>query len=130
MQSPSHVAEPQLNATPLIDVLLVLLVMLIFTLPIATHAVKLNLPQGPGASPPPMVRITIESDGAIYWEDARVESASALAPRLQAVAGQQIPPLVRVVPDRRARYEVVAQVLAAAQRARIERLTVAPVTDS
>jgi biopolymer transport protein ExbD len=131
MQIPSHVAEPQLNATPLIDVLLVLLVMLIFTLPIATHAVKLNLPQGPGASPPPpAVRITIESDGAIYWDDARMESLSSLTPRFQAIASQQIPPLIRVMPDRRARYETVAQVLAAAQRARIERLTVAPVTDT
>ncbi len=131
MPSPSHVAEPQLNATPLIDVLLVLLVMLIFTLPIATHAVKLNLPQGPSTSPPPpSVRITIESDGAIYWDDERMASTSALAPRFQALAGQQSPPLIRVMPDRRARYEIVAQVLAAAQRARIERLTVMPVTDS
>lgn len=131
MQSPSHVAEPQLNATPLIDVLLVLLVMLIFTLPIATHAVKLNLPHGPGMSPPPpTVRITIESDGAIYWDDARVESPASLAPRFQAVASQQIPPLVRVIPDRRARYEIVAQVLAAPQRAHVERLAVAPVTDT
>jgi biopolymer transport protein ExbD len=80
--------------------------------------------------PPPTVRITIESDGAIYWDDARVESPASLAPRFQAVASQQIPPLVRVIPDRRARYEIVAQVLAAAQRAHVERLAIAPVTDT
>jgi biopolymer transport protein ExbD len=129
MGSPSPAAEPQLNVTPLIDVMLVLLVMLIFTLPIATHAVKLNLPHGNPGSPPPTIRISIESDGAIYWDDART-TLSALAPRFQTLAGQQIPPLVRVMPDRRARYEIVAQVLAAAQRARIDRLTVMPVTDS
>ena len=50
MKGSTHLAEPQLNATPLIDVLLVLIVMLIFTLPIATHAVKLNLPQGAKAA--------------------------------------------------------------------------------
>ncbi len=130
MEHPSHLAEPQLNATPLIDVLLVLLVMLIFTLPIATHAVKLNLPHGGNGPPPPAVRISIESDGTIYWDEVRLASVSALAPRFQAVVSQPNPPLIRVMPDKRARYEVVAQVLAAAQRARVELLTVAPVTDS
>lgn len=130
MESPSHLAEPQLNATPLIDVLLVLLVMLIFTLPIATHAVKLNLPHGAKVPPPPSIRISIESDGTIYWDETPLESLNALTPRLQAVASQPNPPLIRVMPDKRALYEVVAQVLAAAQRAHVERLTVMPVTDS
>ena len=59
MSGHSHVAEPQLNATPLIDVMLVLLVMLIITLPVATHAVKLNLPQGQAGAPPPSIRLDI-----------------------------------------------------------------------
>jgi len=130
MKGSSHLAEPQLNATPLIDVLLVLLVMLIFTLPIATHAVKLNLPQGIQGSPPPAISITIESDGTIYWDDARLASMDEIMPRLQAVASQQNPPLIRVMPDKRARYELVAQVLAAAQRAHVDLLTVAPVADN
>lgn len=130
MGSPSDLAEPQLNATPLIDVLLVLIVMLVITLPIATHAVKLNLPQGPKGSPPPAVRISIEADGTIYWDEARLASLNALTPRFQAVASQSNPPMIRVMPDKRARYEHVAQVLAAAQRAHVELLTVAPVLDS
>ena len=72
MPGQSMVAEPQINATPLIDVLLVLLVMLIFTIPVATHAVKLNLPQGPAGTPPPSVRVEIYSDGEMYWNDERV----------------------------------------------------------
>ena len=127
MKGSTHLAEPQLNATPLIDVLLVLLVMLIFTIPIATHAVKLNLPQGAKGPPPPAIRITIESDGTIYWDNERLASLNALMPRLKAVASQQNPPLIRVMPDKRARYELVAQVLAAAQRTHVDLLTVAPV---
>jgi biopolymer transport protein ExbD len=129
MKGSSDLAEPQLNATPLIDVLLVLIVMLIFTLPIATHAVKLNLPQGTNGPPPPAIRITIESDGTVYWDDTRMASLNALLPRLQEVASQQNPPLIRVMPDKRARYETVAQVLAAAQRMHVDLLTVMPVTD-
>lgn len=130
MKGSSDLAEPQLNATPLIDVLLVLIVMLIFTLPIATHAVKLNLPQGTKGPPPSAIRITIESDGTIYWDDTRMASLSALLPRLQEVASQQNPPLIRVMPDKRARYEIVAQVLAAAQRTHVDLLTVMPVADA
>ena len=130
MKGSSDLAEPQLNATPLIDVLLVLIVMLIFTLPIATHAVKLNLPQATKAPPPPDIRITIESDGTIYWDDARMVSMDTLTSRLRTVASQQNPPLIRVMPDKRARYEIVAQVLAAAQRTHVELLTVMPVAPS
>src|SRR5262245_58309187 len=107
MQGPSLNAEPQLNATPLIDVLLVLLVMLIFTLPIATHAVKLEMPHGTNASPPPTIQIVIESDGSIYWDQARMASIDTLSPRFRAVASQPNPPLIHVMPDKRARYEFV-----------------------
>ena len=130
MTGSSQLAEPQLNATPLIDVLLVLIVMLIFTLPIATHAVKLNLPQGTRGPPPPDIRITIESDGTIYWDDSRMVSMDTLTSRLRTVASQQNPPLIRVMPDKRVRYEIVAQVLAAAQRSHVELLTVIPVAPS
>jgi len=121
--------EPQLNATPLIDVLLVLLVMLIFTLPIATHTVKLNLPQGHRGPPAPAVRLDILYDGQLYWNGEPVASLEALAPRLSAIAAREEAPLLQVMPERRAPYGRVAQVLAAAQRSHVSRLTVSPVSD-
>lgn len=123
-------AEPQVNVTPLIDVMLVLLVILIITLPVATHAVKLNLPQGQAVTPPPSVRVDIYSGGEMYWNDEHVESVDQLLPRFEAVARQANPPAVKIVPDKRAPYERVAQVLAAAQRSRVQSLSVAPIADS
>ena len=128
MSDQSQFAEPQLNATPLIDVLLVLLVMLIFTLPIATHIVKLNLPQGRPVPPPPAITLEILADGEIYWNGTRATLAD-LAPRFAAVASMSDPPHVKVMPEKRAPYERVAQVLAAAQRSHVKSLNVAPVPD-
>jgi biopolymer transport protein ExbD len=126
----SNLAEPQMNATPLIDVLLVLLVMLIFTLPMATHAVKLNLPQGVIA---PLSSITastvtvhVDFDGRLYWNGDNLERPE-LERRFREVAAALHPPRVKVVPDKRVRYENVAQVLAAAQRLGVSRLEVAPI---
>ena len=129
MTGQSHLAEPQLNATPLIDVLLVLLVMLIFTLPIATHSVRLNLPQGRPGTPPPTVQLEILYRGEIYWNGQYIASIEELTPRLVQVANLADPPLVRVMPEKRAPYERVVQVLAAAQRSHVEKLTIQPVAD-
>jgi len=127
--SQSHLPEAQLNATPLIDVLLVLLVMLILTVPIATHAVKLELPQGRAATPPPAVQLEILYGGELYWNGQLVESVDALMPKFAALARQTNPPLLKVIPEKRARYEWVAQVLAAAQRSNVQRMSVQPVAD-
>jgi biopolymer transport protein ExbD len=129
MSGDSSVAEPQLNATPLIDVMLVLLVIVIITLPVATHTVKLNLPQGPPIAPQPSIRLDIVSDGAIYWNGEEVPSMEQLAGRFARVAGIANAPRIDVVPEKRTRYERVAQVLAMAQRANIVGLGVAPVSD-
>ncbi|HEU4590446.1 MAG TPA: biopolymer transporter ExbD [Steroidobacteraceae bacterium] len=129
MTGQSHLAEPQLNATPLIDVLLVLLVMLIFTLPIATHSVRLNLPQGRPGTPPPTVQLEILYRGEIYWNGQYIASIEELTPRLVQLANLADPPLVRVMPEKRAPYERVVQVLAAAQRSHVEKLTIQPVAD-
>jgi len=127
--SGSPAAEPHLNATPLIDVMLVLLVVLIMSVPVGTHAVKLNLPQGPKAPPHPSVRLDIAFDGTIYWNGEVIESVAALQPRFANVVAQADPPVISVVPEKRTRYERVAQVLAAAQRSRVERMSVAPVAE-
>jgi len=129
MSGTPQLAEPALNATPLIDVLLVLLIMLIFTLPIATHTVKLELPGTPGKPPPSVIRLEIFYRGEIFWNGQHVESLDDLAPRFAAIASQTSPPLLQVVPERMAPYERVAQVLAAAQRAKVTRLAVSSVPD-
>lgn len=118
-------AEPQLNATPLIDVLLVLLVMLIFTLPVATHAVKLNLPHGVIGLPSAAITVNIDFDGQLYW-DGQYVSRQALDQKLREAATALRPARVKIVPDKRTRYENVAQVLASAQRSGVTALEVQP----
>jgi len=130
MSVQSHAVEPQVNVTPLIDVMLVLLVILIITLPVATQTVKLNLPQAGSMPPPQAVRVDIYSGGEMYWNDEHMASVDALMPRFEAVAREANPRLVKVVPDKRAPYERVAQVLAAAQRSRVKLLSVAPIADT
>jgi biopolymer transport protein ExbD len=120
MSISSNLAEPQMNATPLIDVLLVLLVILIMTLPIATHAVKLNLPQPHEGTPPPVVRVDIFSDRSIYWDGEPIASDAVLAQKFLAAANASNPPLIRITPERRTPYERVVQVMAAAQRSHVK----------
>ena len=123
-------AEPQMNATPLIDVLLVLLVMIVLTLPVATHGVKLNMPQRTSLLPPvirPVIAVHIDFDGQLHWNDEALPDQQALERKFREVGGLAISPRVKVVPDKRVRYENVAQVLAAAQRARVSLLEVAPI---
>ncbi|HEU5135224.1 MAG TPA: biopolymer transporter ExbD [Steroidobacteraceae bacterium] len=129
MSVESSIAEPQLNATPLIDVMLVLLVILIITLPVATHAVKLNLPHRTGGTPPPSIRVDIVADGAIYWNGEELTSLDQLRAKFVAAASDSAAPRINVVPENRARYELVAQVLALAQRSRVTALGLAPVED-
>ncbi len=115
----------EMNTTPLIDVMLVLIIMLIVTLPVMTHAVKLDMPR-PDNAPPPvqpeMVTIRIDYDGTILWNDAAVPNLATLE-RYFKVEAQKVPqPQVAIRPDARARYDAVAQVLASAQRNRIEKM--------
>jgi len=115
----------EMNTTPLIDVMLVLIIMLIVTLPVMTHAVKLDMPR-PDNAPPPiqpeMVTIKIDYDGTILWNDTAVPNLATLE-RYFKVEAQKVPqPQVAIRPDARARYDTVAQVLASAQRNRIEKM--------
>ena len=111
-------ALAELNTTPLIDVMLVLLVMLIITIPIQTHAIKLDMPrQGPAVVPQPIVHLVgVDFDGAITWDGAAVSRAE-LDGHFAKVAQQWPPEEVRILPDRLTRYDVVARLLADAQRA-------------
>jgi biopolymer transport protein ExbD len=108
------------NTTPLIDVMLVMLVMLIITLPISTHAVKLDMPR-PTDQPPPTVQprvidIEVDYDGAIIWNGEPVNSISTLDGYFKQEADLEPQAEIHLRPDRRSKYDVVAQVLASAQR--------------
>ena len=124
----SRRAAPEINTTPLIDVLLVLLVLLVVTLPRSTHRVSLELPGGSRAHAPiPQTDVEVEFDGRVFWNGAPVSDDERLAERFSQAAAE--PGIVRILPDRHVRYERVAQVLASAQRARVTRLALAPVVD-
>jgi biopolymer transport protein ExbD len=126
----SHL-NADLNATPLIDVFLVLLVMLIITVPIATHKIRINLPVGDPVPQPAMqiVNVDVEVDGRVFWNGSEVTNDAELMQRFKAASHAAPAPVVKVWPDSRARYERVAQVLAAAQRAHVTRLSLSPVSD-
>jgi biopolymer transport protein ExbD len=112
-----------INTTPLIDVLLVLLVTLIVTLPIMTHAVKLDLPHGPPPvqEPPPALDLAIDFDGTVVWNGTAV--AFENLDRYFSAEAVKVPqPEIHLHADRRARYDVVARVLASAQRHRMQRI--------
>jgi biopolymer transport protein ExbD len=107
-----------INTTPLIDVMLVLIIMLIITIPIQTHAVKMNMPIAPSAQPPKppeIVRIDIDFDGTIGWNGTVVEK-DELITRLAQVAQQPDQPEVHLRPNKLVTYKVVAMVMANAQR--------------
>ena len=129
MSNELQLPDPQLSATPLIDVMLVLLIMLIMTLPIATNGIKLNLPQGAAGPTPPTIRLEIMYRGELYWNGQHVGSLEELTPKLAALAGQKNPPLLQVRPEKRVAYQHVAEVLAAAQRLHVEKMSVLPVAD-
>jgi biopolymer transport protein ExbD len=110
----------EMNTTPLIDVMLVLLIMLIITIPIQTHAVKLNMPtnssSSPPSEPPKVVQISIAADGALKWDGESMPGQDELESKISEAARQTPQPEVHVRSDGAARYEVVAMVMAASQR--------------
>jgi biopolymer transport protein ExbD len=108
-----------INTTPLIDVMLVLIIMLIITIPIQTHAVKMNMPIAPSAAPPKppeIVRIDVDFDGTIGWNGIIVPTREELESKLAAVAALADQPEVHLRPNKLVTYKVVAMVMASAQR--------------
>jgi biopolymer transport protein ExbD len=108
----------EMNTTPLIDVMLVLLVMLIITIPIQLHSVNLEMPVGAPqpVTDPPIVRIDVTAANELLWNGEPLAGREALDAKLVTAAGQPNQPEIHVRPDRAARYDVVALVLAASQR--------------
>src|SRR5436190_11087368 len=119
--SPNREPEVMLdiNTTPLIDVMLVLIIMLIITIPIQTHAVKLNMPVGtppPPLVPPEVVTIEIDFDGTLIWNGRVVPDRQELEARLRAAAEMPEQPEIHLRPNKLVKYESVAMVMASAQR--------------
>jgi len=117
----------EVNTTPLIDVMLVLIVMLIITIPIQTHAVKLNMPVGnppPPLKPPTVVQIDVDFDGTVLWNGEILADRPALEARLLDAAQQPEQPEVHLRPNKLAQYKSVAMVMASAQRLGITKLGV------
>ena len=109
----------EMNTTPLIDVMLVLIIMLIITIPIQTHAVKMNMPVGKSSAPPKppeIVRIDVDFDGTIGWNGTVIADRAELEQRLRQVATQPDQPEVHLRPNKLVSYKVVAMVMASAQR--------------
>ncbi len=114
-----------INTTPLIDVMLVLLIMLIITIPIQTHAVKLNMPIGtppPPLVPPEVVTIEVDFDGTVIWNGRVVPDRQELEERLRAAAEMPVQPEVHLRPNKLVKYESVAMVMASAQRLGLKKI--------
>ena len=114
-----------INTTPLIDVMLVLLVTLIISLPIMTHAVKLDMPQNNNAPPPDqrpdVIDLEIDFDGTVVWNGTPVQF-SQLESYVHTEADKPVQAEIHLRPDRRVKYDFVARVLAAAQRNRMKKI--------
>ena len=122
-------ADPEvmvdINTTPLIDVMLVLLIMLILTIPIQTHAVKLNMPVGnppPPAVPPEVVTLEVDFDGTVLWNGETVADRPTLEAKFRGAAAQQVQPEFHLRPNKIVTYKHVAGVMASAQRLGITKI--------
>ena len=123
--APSDEPMMDINTTPLIDVMLVLLIMLIITIPIQLHAVNLNMPNGnppPSDIKPEVLRIDIDARSTVLWNGEAVGELAEVERRFEQVAAQPVQPEVHLRPDKLAKYNVVAGVMASAQRSGLAKL--------
>ena len=120
--------EPMMdiNTTPLIDILLVLLIMFIITIPVMTHAVKLDMPQAQNQPEklvqPEVIDLMIDFDGTILWNGTVVPSVDTLDVYFRREAQKDPQPELHINPNKRASYDVVARVLASAQRNHLNKI--------
>jgi biopolymer transport protein ExbD len=114
-RQPAPMAD--INVTPMVDVMLVLLVIFIITAPLFTHAIKLDLPSAqsaPAPEKPETVSLSINAAGAIFWNEAAIDQQE-MNTRLAAAAQKKPQPELQLRADKSTRYEVIAQVMSAAQ---------------
>lgn len=114
----------EINTTPLVDVMLVLLVIFIITAPLLTHAVKIDLPQAssqPAPEKPEIVSISIDANGQMFWNDQAM-AKDALKNQLDTIAKQTPQPELHVRADKETRYQILAEIMAVAQNAGVAKL--------
>jgi biopolymer transport protein ExbD len=116
--------EPMMdiNTTPLIDILLVLLIMFIITIPVMTHAVKLDMPRAtnaPSMTQPVVINLEIDFDGTVLWNGTPVPDFDTLDAYFRRESQIEPQPELHIRPSKRVDYDVVARVLASAQRNRM-----------
>ena len=114
----------EINMTPLVDVMLVLLIIFIITVPVMKHAVNVDLPRAvnqPEVIKPETVRLSVAADGGYFWNGEPIDD-STLEGRLQAEGAKDPQPDLHINGDKAVRYERVAQAMAAAQRAGVRKI--------
>ena len=114
----------EINMTPLVDVMLVLLIIFIITVPVMKHSVNIDLPRANNEMQnikPETIRLTVDAQGTYYLNESKVEDRD-LAPRLKASAAQTPQPELHIRGDKAVRYERVAQAMAAAQQAGLRKI--------
>ena len=114
----------EINMTPLVDVMLVLLIIFIITIPVMKHAVNIDLPRAtnqPEDAKPQTVRLSVASDGSYYWNEAKIDDET-LAQRLKEEGAKDPQPELHIRGDKDVRYERVAQAMAAAQQAGVRKI--------
>lgn len=116
----------QINTTPLVDVMLVLLIIFLITIPVVTTSIPVNLPKERAEerqSKPENIILSVDKIGSIYWYDARIANQEVLVNKLKAVAKLNPQPEVQIRGDMAARYEGVGRVMYACQRAGIAKVS-------
>ena len=114
-----------INTTPLVDVMLVLLIIFLITVPVVTHTVPVSLPREtnqPTQTKPQNINISVDKNGVIYWNQKQLAGTADLQTRLLAVSGQVPQPEVHIWGDQDAQYQSVGEVLLADQKAGIEKV--------
>ncbi|MBI2768533.1 MAG: biopolymer transporter ExbD [Burkholderiales bacterium] len=114
----------EINMTPLVDVMLVLLIIFIITVPVMKHAVNIDLPRAsnvPQDPKPETVRLSVDAQGTYYWNEGRIEEKD-LVPKLKAESAKNPQPELHIRGDKEVRYEKVATAMAAAQQAGLRKI--------
>jgi biopolymer transport protein ExbD len=122
---PEDALLSQINTTPLVDVMLVLLIIFLITIPVVNSSIVVSLPREEvqvRETRPENVIVSVDAEGAIYWFETRLAGADQLAQRLALVAAQKPQPEVHIRGDARADYDSIGRIVLAAQQMGIERI--------